>query len=120
MPVDINGAEQEILKILPKATLLQGIINTKGTFLLFDSLRIKELSVGDIDYIFQLYISISSHGNNNSLAYDGISSSLNALFSDFDRNRKIDIGKIQPHAIKGLIVYQIELTVKGFKDVQFD
>lgn len=120
MSIDIDAAEQKIIAVLPKATVLNGDINTMGTFLVFDSININEFVIGDVDYVFQLYISISSRTKNKRLAYSDISAALNALLADFENNMKIDVGKIKPYAIKGLIVYQVQLTVKGFEHVECD
>lgn len=115
MPIDIDNAEQIILRVLPKATVLSGEINTMGTYLVFERMNINELAIGDVDYVFALYVSISSRTKSKRLAYGELSSALNALLSDFEENRKIEVGQIKPYAVKGLIVYQIQLTVKGFE-----
>ena len=115
MAIDIDAAEKAILAILPEATVLNGDINTMGTLLVFDSISINEAMIGDVDYVFQLYVSNSSRAKNNRLAYGEISAALNALLADFEVNMKVEVGHIKPYSIKGLIVYQIQLRVKGFE-----
>lgn len=114
MIIDIDEAEKLIFEVLPKATVLAGEINTMGTFLVFEKINVNELLIGDVDYVFALYVSISSRTKSKRLAYGELSSALNALLSDFEENRKIEVGQIKPYAVKGLIVYQVQLTVKGF------
>ena len=113
--IDISQAEQTILSVLPKATVLNGEINTMGTFLVFERINVNELAITDVDYVFALYVAISSRAKNKRLAYEPINDSLNALLTAYERARKIEVGNIKPHGIKGLIVYQIQLTVKGFE-----
>jgi len=117
MSVNISKAEQYIMNILPQVTKLQGEINTLGTYLLFDSITINNAIIDDIDYIFNLYISVSSKAKNTRLAYDPVSAALQALINDYVTKQKIEIGKIKPYAVKHLIVYQIPLTLKGYEHV---
>lgn len=114
MAIDITKAEQLIIDVLGQVTKLQGDINTTGTFLVFDSIKINNAIIDDFDYFFNLYISVSSRAKNTRLAYDPISAALQSLVDDYVIRQKIEIGKIKPYAIKGLIVYQIPLTVKGY------
>jgi len=117
MAVDINKAESTIRNILPDLVSLSGAINTKGEYLIFNSIVPNEVDIDDIDYVFKLYIAINSRIDDNSLAYEPISKTLTNLISDYKENRIVEIGRVKPYSVKGLIVYEITLTVKGFEYV---
>lgn len=118
MTIAIDQAEAVILAILPELVLLEGKINSKGEYLLFDSLIINNAHIGDIDYVFKLYIAINSRTNDRRLAYESIDEALTALVEDWEVNQKVEIGRSKPYSIQGLIVYEIPLTVKGFDHVE--
>jgi len=120
MTIDIDKAESVIHSILPKLVMLEGAINTKGEFLIFDSIVINEAHTGDIDYVFKLYIAISSRIRNKRLAYQPINDALTKLVDDWAENQQVEVGRSKPYSIKSknLIVYEIALTVKGFEHVE--
>ena len=118
--IAINDAEQLILDVLPSSTkVLAGEINTMGSFLIFDSIKINQAHISDVDYVFNLFIAISSKTKNKRLVYTPVNDALNSLLTDYQLNQKIAISSITPFSIKGLIVYQIKLIVKGFENVEF-
>jgi len=113
--IQIAVQERKIISVLPHATLLAGEINTLGTYLIFDHLKVNNVFIDDVDYIFSLFIAISSKAKNKQLAYAPLDTALTALFAAQQTDMAIEIGNIKPFSIKGLIVYQIPLTVRGFK-----
>ena len=113
--IDINKAQEVITKVLPKVTLLQGAINTKGTYLVFSHININNASIEDFDYVFKCFVAIKTKSSNKALVYKPINDILNPLIKDWEQNAAIEIGDTKPYTIKGLIVYQIDLTVIGFK-----
>lgn len=120
MSIAIDQAEQTILAILPKTTkVLAGEINTMGSFLIFDSIKINNAHISDVDYVFNLFIAISSKAKNNRLVYTPLNDALNALVTDYQTNQKVELGQISPYSLKDLIVYQVKLIVKGFENVEF-
>ena len=118
MTIAIDQAEQTIRAILPDLVMLEGKINSKGDYLLFDSLVINNAHIGDIDYVFKLYIAIHSRTNDKRLAYEPMNNTLTALVADWEINQTVEIGRSKPYSIQGLIVYEIPLTVKGFDYVE--
>lgn len=120
MIVDISKAEEAILKILPKLTVLDGAINTRGEFLVFDSIVMNEAYTHDIDYVFKLFVAISSHTKSKRLAYKSMSEILSDLVEDWEENQKVEIGRTKPYSnpAKSLIIYEISLTVKGVEYVE--
>ncbi len=120
MSIAIDQAEQTILAILPNNTkILAGEINTMGSFLIFDSIKINNAHISDVDYVFNLFIAISSKAKNNRLVYTPLNDALNALVIDYQTKQKVELGQISPYSLKGLIVYQVKLIVKGFENVEF-
>ncbi len=115
MSVDISAAEKKILDVLPDVTVLAGEINAQGSYLIFDSIKVNESSIGDMDYRFNLFIAISSRTKNKRLAYQPVSDALSRLIEDFEKTQNIEVGTIKPYGAKSLIIYQIPLTVQGFE-----
>lgn len=115
MAIQINIAEDKIMQVLPQATALHGEINSLGSYLVFDHIKVNNALIDDLDYVFHLFISISSKTKNKRLAYAPLDAALTALSDDYQANRNIELGHIVPYSIKGLIVYKIPLTVRGFK-----
>jgi|GEM_PF-6005180 len=118
MTVDIDQAEDTILGILPELISLEGAINTMGEYLIFDSIVTNEAHIGDIDYVFKLYIAVNSRTDDKRLAYQPINDALTALLNDWATNQKVAIGRSKPYSVKGLIVYEIPLIVQGFEHVE--
>jgi len=116
MSIDISADEQLINAILPQAITLEGSVNTQGTYLVFDSIAVNEVHTGSIDTVFRLFIAISSRRSNKRLVYTPVTAALNALITDWDLNQKVKMGRITPFTVKGLIVYQVLLTVKGYTE----
>lgn len=114
--IDIAKAEQTILNVLNDTTRLQGEINTKGTFLVFDSLDIKEANIDDVGYKFDLYIAISSTTKNKRLLYQPITDALNDLFEHYKQTQIIELGRIVPYSKNKLIIYKLPLTVTEFSE----
>ena len=73
------------------------------------------IDIDDMDYVFHLFIAISSKTKNKRLAYQPLDEALTALVADYQANRNIELGRIVPYSLKGLIVYKMPLTVRGFK-----
>ncbi len=114
MSIDIAAAEERIQGVLPHVTELAGEINTKGTFLIFDHIDIKEPVIGGVNYIFNVYVSVSSKTKNKRLLYEPINAALNPLIEAVVNGECLSLGKIIPYAIKGLLIYKIPVTVEGF------
>jgi hypothetical protein len=115
MPIEINNAENKIMQALPQVTALKGEINSLGSYLVFNHIKVNNAMIGDLDYVFHLFIAISSKTKNKRLVYTPLDDALTALSDDYQINRNIELGHIVPYSIKGLIVYKIPLTVRGFK-----
>jgi len=113
--IHIAESEAKILSVIPQATLLAGEINSLGTYLVFDHLKINNAMIDDVDYIFSLFIAISSKAKNKKLIYTPLDDALSSLLTAYQTDMAIEVGAIKPFSIKGLIVYQIPLTVRGFK-----
>ncbi|MBL4774481.1 MAG: hypothetical protein JKY87_00270 [Mariprofundus sp.] len=113
--INIFNAETKILSLLTNVTMLAGEINSLGSYVVFDKLKINNAFIDDVDYIFNLFIAISSKTKNKRLAYAPLDEALTALMDDYQVNQDIELGGIVPYSIKGLIVYKIPLTVRGFK-----
>lgn len=111
MDIDINAAEQVIRDILPSVKALdKNVINTKGTFLIFNNLLPQNQFLDEVHYEFKLFVAINSLIKNQTLAYEPLSSALDALMQDWQQNQRVRIGRIKPNAIQKLIVYEVTLT----------
>ena len=115
MSIAISQAEAKILAVLPNATVLGGEINSLGMYLVFDHIVMNNIDIDDVDYVFHLFVAISSKTKNKQLAYQPLDAALAALVADYQANRNIELGRIVPYRLKGLIVYKMPLTVRGFK-----
>lgn len=115
MSVQIGLAEAKITSLLPQATKLAGEINSLGTYLIFDHLNINNALIGDVDYVFNLFVAISSNSKDNKLIYQPLDNALTILVDAYQLTQAVEVGNIKPYSIKGLIIYKIPLTVRGFK-----
>lgn len=111
MDIDINAAEQVIRDILPSVKALdKNVINTKGMFLIFNNLLPQNQFLDEVHYEFKLFVAINSLIKNQTLAYEPLSSALDALMKDWQQKQRVRIGRIKPNAIQKLIVYEVTLT----------
>ena len=109
--INISAAEQAILQILPRAKALENnAINTKGLFLVFHSLEMDNAYLGQVGYQFRLYIAIHTRAQNNRLAYAPVSAALTALIKDWQQHQRVAVGRINPNAGNGLLIYEIHLN----------
>jgi len=111
--IDISKAEDSILTILPNLAVFDGEITANGEFFIFDSIVINNIHTRDIDYVFTLFVAISSHTENQRLSYDPVSNILSALLTDFELTQKVEIGEVTQSYMNNLVVYEITLTVKS-------
>ncbi|BBB22355.1 hypothetical protein CVPH_0188 [Abyssogena phaseoliformis symbiont OG214] len=93
--IAINKAQELITQVLPKITLLQDAINTRGTYLIFDNIKVNNASISDFDYVFKCFVAIKTASANKALAYQPLDAVLNPLVEDWKNNAKIEIGDIK-------------------------
>lgn len=115
--IDIAKAEKIITDTVPALKPLQGGINVKGNYLLFDHIAIANAHIDDINYIFNAYVATRSRTKDKKYIYKPLEDILNPLITAFQQTRKIQIGTIKPYVVQGLIVYQIPLTVNLYEAI---
>jgi len=107
--INIDKAQKQITKDIT-CEVLDKEINREGVYLAFEDLKIQNHL--NIDYIFSLYVALSSFTKNRSVMYKRLNQALNEI------NQSSNIGLISCNPIKtdgNLLIYrlQIETNIIG-------